>query len=338
MNRVSPDSRKPILLDHMRSVAVFVTIVEQGSFRAAAAQLQLSPSVASHHITALEAQLGVALLYRSTRRLSLTSAGSQLLKSAQALVRTTEQTLRELAVESSAPVGPLRVAMPNSVALSPVMGEIWAFAARNPGVRFSFHVADDLDPADGDDADLIFRMGPTARSGSPNRLIHYEPRRVLGAPGLVAQMPEPSRPADLASWPWIATDMRRARLELRTSSGETAFFKTRDVVSADAAVATLQLTIAGAGLSLLPTSVAEDALAAGRLVEVLPDWRPPPAPVHVYWTDRSPRRGLTTGLIAFLHDKFFAGTESPLSLGAVLSGPGDRAATPRARDGSMLLP
>ena len=63
------------MLDHLRQIAIFAKTVEHGSFRKAARVLQLSPSVVSHHISLLEQQLDVALLYRSTRKLSLTSEG-----------------------------------------------------------------------------------------------------------------------------------------------------------------------------------------------------------------------------------------------------------------------
>ena len=310
MKRVSPGSERPILLDHIRSVAVFVAIVEQGSFRAAAAQLDLSQSVASQYITTLETQLGVTLLYRTTRRLSLTTAGSRLLKSAQALVRTTEQTLRELAAESRTVIGSLHIVMPTSVALSPVMGVLWAFAARNLSVRFAFHVAENLDHPAASDADVTFRMGSPARSASLSQLLHHEPRRVLGAPRLVAQMPKPVVPADLAAWPWIAPNGRRSAVELFNAAGERVSFKTHDVVTADAAVATLQLTIAGAGLSLLPLSIAEPALAEGRLAEVLPAWRPLPAPVHAHWGCHSSQQELTSRLVSFLQERLLGDAES----------------------------
>ena len=78
------------MLDHLRQIAIFAKTVELGSFRNAAEALHLSPSVVSHHISKLEEELGVALLYRSTRKLSLTSDGKKLLVSAQSMIDSAE--------------------------------------------------------------------------------------------------------------------------------------------------------------------------------------------------------------------------------------------------------
>ena len=84
------------MLDELRQIAIFAKTVDHGSFRGAAQALRLSPSVVSHHIAQLEEKLGVALIYRSTRRLALTREGEQFLKSAHAMVKAVETGLSGL--------------------------------------------------------------------------------------------------------------------------------------------------------------------------------------------------------------------------------------------------
>jgi len=78
------------MLNQLRALAVFAKTVDHGSFRSAARELQLSPSVVSHHISQLEEQMGVALLYRSTRKLSLTRDGERLIDAARTMVAAAE--------------------------------------------------------------------------------------------------------------------------------------------------------------------------------------------------------------------------------------------------------
>ena len=100
------------MLDDLRALAVFAKTVQHGSFRAAAKALGLSPSVVSHHVSALERRLAVALLYRSTRHLSLTSEGERLLESARAMLLAAEQGLGGLSGRSLQPFGHLRMTLP----------------------------------------------------------------------------------------------------------------------------------------------------------------------------------------------------------------------------------
>ena len=87
------------------TLAIFAKVVEHGSFRGAARTLGLSPSVISHHIATLEGYIGAPLLYRSTRKLALTSDGQKLLEVASQMIRSAESTLRSLAANSASPAG-----------------------------------------------------------------------------------------------------------------------------------------------------------------------------------------------------------------------------------------
>ena len=91
------------MIDRLRQMAIFAKTIDHGSFRGAAHALRLSPSVVSHHVSELEESLGVALIYRSTRRLSLTPEGQRLLAATHKMLEAVEGELADLSQSASAP-------------------------------------------------------------------------------------------------------------------------------------------------------------------------------------------------------------------------------------------
>ncbi|KMN81531.1 LysR family transcriptional regulator, partial [Chromobacterium violaceum] len=120
------------MIDELRALAVFAKTTETGSFRAAARALGLAPSVVSHHVSQLESRLGVALLYRSTRRLSLTPDGQALYGHAQAMLQAAETGLNELAGRAIEPAGTLRLSLPAFFARGPLTTSLAAFSRCHP--------------------------------------------------------------------------------------------------------------------------------------------------------------------------------------------------------------
>ena len=100
------------MIDELRALAIFAKVVEAGSFRTAANILKLSPSVVSHHVAQLEERVGVALLYRSTRRLSLTYEGEKLFISAEAMLSAAEKGFNSVAYHATEPTGKLNLTVP----------------------------------------------------------------------------------------------------------------------------------------------------------------------------------------------------------------------------------
>src|ERR1700722_10596823 len=100
------------MLNELRLMAIFARTLELGSFRKAALELNLSPSVVSHHIAELEKRLGVALLYRSTRKLSATAEGKHLFESAKTMLLAAEQGIEAIRMSAHEPRGNLSLTIP----------------------------------------------------------------------------------------------------------------------------------------------------------------------------------------------------------------------------------
>lgn len=288
------------MIDDLRRLAVFARVVELGSFRAAATSLALAPSVVSHHVAALEAQLGLPLLYRTTRRHSLTQHGERLFQAAQHMLKAAEAGLDEVAGRSRQPVGRLRVTAPAVLAAAHLVDDLAAFAAAHPGVELSVDFSDVRRDLVGDGIDLAIRMGRMADSTLRSRKLAVIPDRLFAAPAYVAGRPRPRRPADLADWDWLRLGAVHRHARLRHASGASETVATRSRIEADSAEAIYRLARAGLGLALVPAFLGEEDVASGRMVEVLPSWRPAPIMVFAVWPANVRRGNLTMRLVETL--------------------------------------
>ncbi|MCG9554509.1 LysR family transcriptional regulator [Vibrio sp. Isolate31] len=147
------------MLNQLRQIVIFAKTVEHGSFRKAAKALHLSPSVVSHHIAKLEEQLGVALLYRSTRKISLTSDGETLLVSAHAMIEAAEDFLNVATKQSAQLMGELSVALPAVLQRTDFVNHIGAFAQLHPNVNIRLDFSDLQRDLVKDGIDVAIRMG-----------------------------------------------------------------------------------------------------------------------------------------------------------------------------------
>ncbi len=288
------------MLDDLRALAVFAKTVQHGSFRAAAKALGLSPSVVSHHVSALERRLAVALLYRSTRHLSLTSEGERLLASARAMLLAAEQGLGGLSGRSLQPFGHLRITLPAFFSRANLITQIAAFAREFPKVTVSMDFSDRPRDLIREGIDLAVRVGDLKDSGLKSTKLFDLQRTLVASPDLVRAHAKPRHPADLAAWDWIGLSMRadtKRFIDRKGAPADVAFTPRIVVDSVDAAC---QFAIAGLGLASPPTFLAEPEIAAGRLVEVLPGWQTTSLGVYALWPANAPLDGLTQRFVAFV--------------------------------------
>ena len=272
-------------------MAVFAEVVDSGSMTAAGGRLGISASAVSQQLRQLERQLGMTLLHRSTRKLTLTEAGARFHAGCAemlAAARRAEQAVERL---RDAPEGELRLAAPAGLAqaLAAALGPL---LAAHPLLTLRL-VLDDA-PIDLIDAriDLALRVGAFADSTLVARRIGEIGRRLVAAPAYLERRGWPAAPAGLASHDWLLFAPRHAAaaaFELQSLDDPARREKVR--VAATRATSTNQhavhvLCVAGLGLAVAVEPDVDAALAAGRLVPVLPRWRLDALPVHAV----TPRR------------------------------------------------
>jgi DNA-binding transcriptional LysR family regulator len=288
------------MVDELRALAVFAKTVECGSFRAAAKALGLSPSVVSHHVSALERRLAVALLYRSTRHLSLTSDGELLYASARKMLVAAQQGLDEISGRSRQPFGHFRITMPAFFSRSSLIANIASFARQFSNVTLTVGFSDQQKDLIREGIDLAIRVGDLKDSGLKSTKV-FEIRRVLvAAPEVAALHRKPKRPADLADWEWIGLSMRADQKSFINRNGTRAAVTFAPRVVVDSVDAACQFAAAGLGLASPPAFLAGPEIQAGRLVEVLPDWEVSRLGVYALWPANAAMNSLARRFIEFL--------------------------------------
>ncbi|MEL6361240.1 MAG: LysR family transcriptional regulator [Pseudomonadota bacterium] len=288
------------MLDQLRQIAIFAKTVEYGSFRSAAKALNLSPSVVSHHVAQLEERLGTALLYRSTRRLSLTSDGEALLVSAREMIEAAELGLRTVGDKAGEPSGVLRVTTPAVLAQSEVVDRIAEFANAFPLVQLELDFTDLQRNVITDGIDVAIRMGWLRDSALMARKFDTIERKVVAAQRYVARHQPPARPADLEGWNWIEFSQVSLKVEFRRRGYRAAQVRPKSNVQVNDANALCRLACAGAGVAILPDFLVQRALNEGTLQHVLPEWRVDAVGVFAVWPPNAPKGGLTARFVEFI--------------------------------------
>jgi DNA-binding transcriptional LysR family regulator len=295
------------MIENLKALAVFAKVVEHRSFRAAARELELSPSVASHHVSALERRLGMSLLYRSTRHLTPTPDGEQLYASARAMIENAERGLDVAAGLTSAPRGKLRITAPALLAETRFCQDLAEFAREYPSVQLSVTFSERRHDLLRDGLDLALRFGALEDSSLKMRRLTEMPRSLAAAPSYLRGRAAPRGLRDLASWDIIQLGTRPAELELVPPGKQrsvTLTYVPRIVF--DSIVAVREMVIAGLGIAIVPEFMVRKERRRRRLVEVLPRWRAPAIPVFAVWPGGTPRPSLTLRFVDFIGPRLHA--------------------------------
>lgn len=270
-------------LDRLKSLGIFAETVRAGSFRGAARKLGLTPSAVSYHVSQLEQQLAQPLLYRSTRRLSLTDAGERLFATADTLLQLAQDGMQR-ARDPDAPLqGRLRVTMTSAMAHSHVAAAIARFHRAHPEVALELHYSDLWDDLIADRFDLALRSGALQDSTLKCRLIWQMQRMLVASPDFLNRHGPVHCPADLQDLPWIRFAKMAGSRQLIGPGQQQIEIAQAGQITVNNIEAMVDFTRAGLALSSPPAHFVRDQLGAGDLVRLLPDWQVAPIPVYAVW-------------------------------------------------------
>lgn len=245
----------------LNHLAVFVRVAEHGSFTQAARELGVHRSAVSRQVAALEEDLGVRLLLRSTRRVQVTTAGRRLLRDVAPLLHDLDAAVHGLPERSEVPAGELRITAPADVGvwlLAPVLGELAArYPALHPVVHHSNRVVD-LE-REGYDVALRVSFGPLQDSALRVRRLGPIALRLYASPPYLEAHGTPATREDLADHVLVGFG----------SASTLGLPGSRRIVVDDMVLA-VALVKQGAALALLPSFFVAEEVAAGALVPVLP--------------------------------------------------------------------
>ncbi|MBB2202588.1 LysR family transcriptional regulator [Gluconacetobacter tumulisoli] len=256
------------MLDRITSMQVFVRVVAQGSFAGAARTLSLSQTMVTKHVAALEARLGVPLLHRSTRRLSLTDAGRLFLDGCQRLLSELEEMEHGVAAERHEPRGRLRLNAPVSFAIRHVAPLLPEFSRRYPLVSVELGLNDrtvDLIEEGWDLTLRIRKMTPSSlriRRLAPIRFV------VCAAPSYLARHGTPRTIAELEHHACLGYTLSETVGATRWSFGTKGdrTIPIRGPLSANNGDVLREAAVAGQGIIYQPTFIVADELRSGKLL------------------------------------------------------------------------
>ena len=273
------------MIDDIRYLLVFARIVETGSVSGAAAALQLSAATVSAHLGKLEHSMGTALLYRNTRKLSLTPAGAKLYTSAQAMQQLYADEVLAFKHQHQSSEQHLRIGLPSVLIHHPAFhARLSDFIRQRPQAQIELFYSDERSDLLDEHLDVVLRIGALPDSGYKARHLFSLERVLVAHPSLLAQSDMPTKPLQLAAYPWIALHMLpQQRVFQHTSSQERVSVNFKAALQVDNVSAAYQLARSGLGLYTPPRFMCEPALAQGELVALLPDWQLDAMKVCALW-------------------------------------------------------
>jgi LysR family transcriptional regulator, regulator for bpeEF and oprC len=270
----------------IQGLAAFAATARHGSFTAAARELGLSPSAVAKSVARLETDLGLRLFQRTTRQVSLTSDGHELQQRCQGIVDDID-ALRALAEGvRGEPSGTVRISAPFTFGKRTLMPVLAALLARHPRLRLELVLSDRFVDLVAEGYDAAIRIGSLADSTLVAKRVAVQQLVVCAAPAYLARFGRPGSPQRLAEHqcmlfrlpttgrvrPWEFMVDRQAATMVPTSS-----------VHLNDGEGLVAAAVAGMGLTQVPFSMAEEALRAGALIEVLRAFRPAAVPVSLVY-------------------------------------------------------
>jgi len=266
---------------NLNRLVAFVAVVEAGSLTAAAGRLGVAKTMVSAHMQRLEAELGVNLLVRTTRRIALTEAGEKFYEAARGIVQSAEEAVNAIGQDRAELHGTLRITAPVDYSADVVAPLAVALQRTHPGLKIELHSGDRRFDLVAEGIDVAIRLGKLADSNHQAVRIAPLASWLVAAPSLLAGV-KLSRPRDLLALPFVALSVLPEPsswiFEGPGQRRERVHFEPR--LTANSAHTTRSAAIAGGGMAILPEYAVAADIRSGRLVHVLPKWSVPSGGVY----------------------------------------------------------
>jgi DNA-binding transcriptional LysR family regulator len=290
------------------NILIFVKVAQFESITRAARSLGMPISTVSRRLSILEAELGVSLLRRTTRRVTLTAQGREYFNQCQEPLALLQEAERVLTQAHRKPEGLLRITVPVILSQEPFLNFISAFLRNHPRIRIDLFITNLFLDLTAENVDVAVRFGEMQDSSVVARRLGRSIRYVAATPEYLKGRTLPSEPADLESHDCVMLNAKNNETYWELVSGRRKVripvsgpISSRDFNSVSTFVQR------GHGIGLLPSTYCDEAIANGRLVRLLPKWASATIPVYAVYPSR---RFLPSRLSVFL--EALAGWASPL--------------------------
>ncbi len=272
--------KSEVTLERMRT---FVRVAERGSLSAVARELGIGQSSVTRHLRELEQAVGVPLLSRTTRRVTLTEEGSDYYANCIQILRLVEQAGDEARGARGAPAGTIRISCTAALGVLHVSRLIFAFQDQYPDIGIDLSLTDERINLVREGIDIAIRLGPLTDSSMKVRALGQSQRLMVAAPSYLATRGKPSHPQDLRDHEGIRMSNIAGSdtLVLLTSKGERHEVPFGGGLRVDHGLAAREALAAGRGVAPAHRWLVEDLLDDGRLEVIVPGFSPPAVPLSM---------------------------------------------------------
>lgn len=293
-------------MDRFAAMSVFAKVVELGSFARAAERLDLSTSATSRHVADLEAHLQTRLLNRSTRKLSLTESGHAFYERCVQVLADLEEAEQAAAQTTQVPRGTIKLTCGLSFGtrhLSPAMA---AYMASNPEVQFDVSLSDRVVDLVEEGFDLGIRIGSLGSANLIARKLGSTRVIACASPGFLEKYGVPNVPEDLATYNCVtyAYVADSYTWRFRDPAGGERVVQVSGNLHANNGDLLTDAAVNGIGVVYEPEFIIAEALAAGRLVQVLAEFEREPLGIHAVYASRKHLSAKVRSFVDFLAERF----------------------------------
>lgn len=296
-------------MDRLTAARVFVTVFEHGSLTQASQRLDMSTAMVSRYLAAVETWLGVRLLHRTTRRISLTEAGQAALPACRQLLDLAEDVKHQAGEISRVPSGRLRITSSTSFAEAQLAPALIDFQRQHPQVDFSLVVTDRSVDLAAERIDLAVRITNSLEPTMIARQLAVCRSVLCAAPTYLRAHGEPRTAEALQSHHCVTHAIVGAAQFRFRRRGQLVEVTVPERLSTNDAAVLRRAVLDGGGIGILPTYLVSEDLRRGRLVHVLPALEPESLGVHAIFLSRQHQPLALRLLVDFLVERF--GGESP---------------------------
>ena len=293
-------------MDKFEAMRVFCSVIEAGSFVAAAERSGLSTTAVSRLVAQLEMQLNVRLINRTTRRMNPTNEGFAYFERCTQLLADLEEAEASVSGEARHPRGRLRLTAPIALATLRLAPAFAAFCRTYPEITLDVVLSDGVADFVEEGLDLAIRVGRVGSENLVARHIGETALLIAASHDYLTRMGNPGHPEDLLrhacfTYTYSATGNQ---WQFEDEVGQSVSVRIGGPVNANNGMLLAEMAAAGSGIVLAPCFILQPLIAAGRLVQVLPEWKQRRLPIHVVYPTRRHLSAKVQAMTGFLGNWF----------------------------------